>query len=810
VRKILGIILILIVILVVVVLVAGGVLVRRPFPKVAGTLHVTGLEQPVEIVRDEWGIPHIYARTDHDLFFAQGYVHAQDRLWQMEFNRRVAPGRLSEVLGEVALGNDRFLRTLGMGPASEAEAATMDPDSRAMLDAYAAGINAFLAEGHPLPLEFTLLGFKPAAWRPADSIGWGKVMAWSLGHNMSAELLRADITAAVGEKRMQEITPGYPPGAPVIVPGRAGAMPATPGSSPLGRADYRDLPVAEVVAKVQGLESWLGHSAPDAGSNNWVVSGTRSSTGHPLLANDPHLGIQMPSIWYEIGLHCVELSANCHYQAVGASFPGAPSVIIGHNPWIAWGVTTLPADVQDLYIEKVNPDNPNQVEYQGRWEDVQVRREEIAVKGRDTPEVLEVRVTRHGPILNDVQEGLSEVMALQWIGLGDAPILPAALALDRARNWDEFRAALSGWSIAHQNFVYADVEGNIGYQSTGLVPVRAKGDGLMPVPGWTGEYEWTGVIPYDKMPFSYNPAEGYAMSANNRVADDSYPYHLGSDWDAGWRAERLAELLAAKQVFTPKDFAAMQADSFILPARDVVPRLTALQASDGQVQAAIERLKAWDSECTLDSIGCSQYQATMVYLLPGVFADELGAALSKRYVDSEWPVRTLTALLGDPTSFWWDDKTTADRTETRDDILLRALAEGNADLVQRLGSNAERWQWGRLHTGTFGHVMGGVKPLNLIFNRSVESAGSAEAPLATGVDPNDPYGVSWLPSYRQIVSLANWSESRSMHTTGQSGLPFNRHYADMLPAWRDVTYHPMLWSDAEVQTQGKSKLTLEP
>jgi len=330
------------------------------------------------------------------------------------------------------------------------------------------------------------------------------------------------------------------------------------------------------------------------------------------------------------------------------------------------------------------------------------------------------------------------------------------------------------------------------------------------VPGWTGEYEWTGFVPYEKMPFSFNPAEGYILSANNKVVDDSYPYYLGSDWDNGYRARRLVELVAARQVFTPDDFATMQADTAILPARAIVPRLTALRANDSQAQAAIDRLKAWDMDCTLDSIGCSQYQATMVHLLPDIFSDRLGADLGRRYIASEWSIPTLVGLLDEPASPWWDDVTTTDRTETRDDTLLRALNEGSADLQQRLGSNADRWQWGRLHVATFNHTMGGVKPLNLLFNRSIEGAGSAASVLAAGYDPGNPYGVTSLPSYRQIISLADWSDSRSMHTAGQSGLPFNRHYADMLPSWRDVLYHPMLWTGEEVRGQGQATLLLQP
>ncbi|HSJ55410.1 MAG TPA: penicillin acylase family protein, partial [Anaerolineae bacterium] len=484
--RMLKVVLVTIVALVLVVVVAGVILVRRPFPQVEGTVRLPGLDGKVEIYRDEWGIPHIYAETDHDLFFAQGYVHAQDRLWQLEFNRRIAPGRLSEVLGEAALADDRYLRTLGMGRAAQAEADELDAESRAALEAYAAGINAYVAEGRALPIEFTILGFEPEPWTPADSIGWGKVIAWDLATNRDQELFRVDLMARVGEEQMWALTPPYPANAPLSIAREV----------EYGSLSTRLLPQGGLRGK------WLAPSGRGLGSNTWVVGGSRSTTGRPLLANDPHLGIQMPSIWYEIGLHCRELNERCRYEAVGSSFPGAPAVVIGHNPWIAWGMAAPLNDVQDWYVEKVNPDNPHQVEYQGRWEDVHVIREEIRVKGWEEPDVVEVRVTRHGPIMSDVMDDAGQVLALRWRALEPSTLMPAVLSVGRARDWDEFRAALSQWTIAGMNFVYADVEGNIGFQVTGEIPIRAAGDGLLPAPGWTGDHEWIGSVPFDEMPSS--------------------------------------------------------------------------------------------------------------------------------------------------------------------------------------------------------------------------------------------------------------------------------------------------------------------
>ncbi len=597
VRKVLAIVLILVVALVVIAAAAGVVLVRRTFPQEKGAIHVAGLDNQVEIYRDEWGIPTIYAHTAHDLFFAQGYVHAQDRLWQMEFSRRVAPGRLSEVLGDAALENDRYLRTLGMGRAAQAEAERLDPETRAALEAYSAGVNAYLAEGHPLPLELTLLGFKPEPWTPADSIGWGKVMAMSLAANEGAERLRVDLMAKVGEEKMRQLTPPYPADAPLILS---------------QEIDY-DALSTKTADRAEALRQWLGLAGPDGGSNNWVVSGQRSTTGQPLLANDPHLGIQMPSIWYEINLQCVELSAECTYQVVGASFPGAPGVIIGHNPWIAWGVTTLPADVQDLYVEKVNPDNPNQVEYQGQWEDVQVIREEIKVKGQESPEVVEVRLTRHGPIMNDVIDGLSQVLALRWTALDDTPLLPSVLALDQARNWDEFRAALS--TLEHRRPALCLRRRGGQYRlpehDVGADPRQGRRQRCRCRAG-PASTNGPAIFRSRRCPTLPTRRRGTLMSANNPVVGDDYPYLLTNDWDNGYRARRLTELLTAKQILSPEDFEAMQADDLVIPAREIVPYLTGLTSGDERVQAAIDRLKGWDYRCGRDSVACAIYQATLV------------------------------------------------------------------------------------------------------------------------------------------------------------------------------------------------------
>jgi penicillin amidase len=791
-RRILAILALVIVVLALVAVGGATFFLRRSFPTINGALPVEGLKAPVEIYRDRWGVPHIYAQNTEDLFFAQGYVHAQDRLWQMEFQRRIGHGTLSEVLGETTLETDRFLRTIGLARAAQADLALLDDETRLILETYARGVNAFI-ETHQgnLPLEFTLLGFKPAPWQPIDTVAWGKVMAWDLGGNWETELLRARLIQALGEEKTQELLPPYPDQGPFIVP------PEVKSYARLGQ------PSLKTYARVEAL---LGLGGPGVGSNNWVVDGAKSATGKPLLANDPHLGIQMPSIWYEIGLHGGGLNV------VGASFPGAPAVIIGHNDRLAWGVTNLPADVQDLYIEKVNPANPNQVEFQGRWEDVEVVREEIRVKGRGSPEVLEVRITRHGPLINEVVEGLEQPLAFKWTATAEPNrLFHSVLALNRARDWEEFRDALHNWAVPSQNFVYADVEGNIGYQTPGLIPIRASGQGLVPVPGWTGEYEWTGYIPFEELPSVYNPPTHFIATANNKVVPDDYPYFLSYEWEAPYRAQRIVDLLTAKERLSVEDFQALQADVYDRPSEWLSRYLQQLEPQGWLQERAMEPLRAWDLRTTADSVAAAIYQVTYLKLIENTFGDELGGELFEEYLGAEnLHHMALARIMEDADNPWFDDVTTPQR-ETRDDILGQSFAQALDFLGNRFGDEPPKWSWGRLHTATFDHPLGSVQPLDRIFNRGpIPVDGYGFTVNNTGFSHQEPFAIEMVASYRQIVDLGDLTNSLSMHTTGQSGQPFHKHYGDMIPRWQAVEYHPMLWEEEAVAASKEGLLVLTP
>ncbi|WP_448594941.1 penicillin acylase family protein [Thermoflexus hugenholtzii] len=795
-------------------LLAGGALAfyrasRQPFPQTRGTLRLPGLRAPVTVIRDRWGVPHIYASNLHDLFMAQGFIHAQDRFWQMEFWRHIGTGRLSEMLGKTTLNQDRFIRTLGWNRAAQQDLERLGPEERAILEAYAAGVNAYLEQHRDrLPLEFTLFRlfgrrWEIEPWQPLHTVAWAKVMAWDLGGNWDDELLNARIVDRIGAERLKELVLPYPADRPVIVP----------------------TPVAEVPEETLQALLDIGRSlqrmtlgdAPDIGSNNWVVAGSRTVTGKPILANDPHLSIQMPSIWYEVALHCEPVTPECPLRVAGASFPGVPGVVIGHNDRIAWGVTNVGPDVQDLYLERANPQNPFEVEFQGKWEPVRVITEEIRIAGQAEPLLLPVRITRHGPVINDVVEALTRTQTLyafRWTALEPSGIVRALLRLNRARNWEEFRAALADWDVPGQNFVYADVDGHIGYQATGRIPIRAKGNGLLPAPGWTGEYEWTGYVPYEEMPRRLDPPEGFIVTANNAVVDPAYPYFLAAVWDYGDRAQRITDLLRAKDRLSIEDMAAIQNDTLSLAAQAITPYILQVSFTDPLARQAQDLLRAWDFRATPESPAPTIFETFLKHLLHEAWVDELGEEIvgdlltggSHNRYWARW-------ALAQPDLAWWDDLRTPQR-ETRDDIVRRAFEQAVAELRGRLGPDPRAWAWGKVHTATFVHgTLGqsGIGPVEAIFNRGPYPApGTSAAVNNIGFNVQKGFAVRSLPSLRFIASIANWSDSRFIHTTGQSGLPYHPHYDDFIPLWLKGEYHPMLWSREEVERNAEGVLILQP
>lgn len=774
---------VLVVIIVVAALLAAGTgtyLIRRPFPVISGRQIMPGLRAPVDVIRDRWGIPHIFARNDHDLVFAQGYVHAQDRLWQMDLNRRTASGRLSEIFGAATLETDRFLRTVGLRRAAEGMLSSIDGDTRAALQAYADGVNAFIAQHTSrLPIEFTILGFTPEPWTPVDSLSFGEIMAWVLSGNWESELLRAHLVSRFGPDGARVLMPPYPGDAPIIAP---------------EAARYRSWNAKALFHLLD-----LGAATlPGIGSNNWVVGGSRTTTGAPMLANDPHLDAAMPSIWYEMHL------SGGDYNVAGSTFPGVPGVIIGHNDQIAWGVTNAGPDVQDLYIEQFDPANPTRYLFRGQREQAKVIREEIRVKGRGEPVIQTVRITRHGPILNGVVEGLGAFLALRWTALDPGATSAAVLHLDRAHNWQEFRDALRLWAVPAQNFVYADRQGNIGYQLAGRIPIRAKGHGMLPVPGWTGEFEWTGFIPYDDLPSVLNPARGFIATANNRIVPNGYKHLIASDWDPGFRARRIESMLAATPKVSLDTMKTIQMDVTSLPGQMTVQALQDVRITQEPAAGLLAELKRWDGVLRADSRAAAIYEAFRIELVESLFKDVLGPDLFKRYLEhpDRWQLALLN-LLNDPASGWWG-------RDGRDAMIAEALTNANAVLTRQVNQDRSGWSWGRLHRMMFTHPIGRIPALAWIFNATAPPTGGDIFTVNNGGFDVNTFRQQVVASYRQIIDLGDWDRSLSIHTTGQSGLPFHPHYRDFVGLWATGQYHPMLFSRPRIEQVASGTLTLAP
>ena len=768
-------------------------LLRRSVPCSRGTVRLKGLDSPVEVMRDRWGVPHIYADSVRDVLFAQGYVHAQDRLWHMELARRAASGSLAEVFGSVALGADRLLRRVGLRRAANAEVEQLAEALRENLEAYAAGVNAFI-EGNRnrLPPEFLILRFRPEPWTLADSLAIAKFVGWSLSGNWDTEIVRSWIVERLGPEEAARMEPGYPVGAPLIVP---------PG------AECRGLgaPLLEELRKVQELVGGGG-----GGSNNWAVDGHKSATGKPLLANDPHLPLQMPCIWYEVHLNGGGLNV------IGVSLPGVPGVIIGHNDRIAWGVTNTMTDGDDLFVERVNPANSRQYEYGAKWVDGDLVREEIRVRGRREPVVEEVLVTVHGPIISPSIPGEKRALALRTVVAEPSQQAQALLLLGGAGTWEEFREALRQWPAPAQNFVYADVEGNIGYQMAGLVPIRAKGQGLVPSPGWTGEYDWKGFIPFDELPSVLNPPTHYVASANNKIVDDDYPYFLGAEYMDGYRAQRIIELLEAREKHSLEDFRSIQGDIYSIPGRELAQHILSLEPASADAKRAFNFLRVWDCRLWPDSVAATIVEAFFLHMLRNTVAVKLGP-LTGYFVgkevhpavpDSFYLYRSASWLLGlmkEAPADWFAGRSWRD-------VMEQSLEEAVAALRRSLGEDMSRWTWGRIHYAPFEHVLGRVRALRPVFNRGpVPVGGDMNTVAQASYIGSRPYAVaSFAVSYRQIIDLGDLNRSVAILPGGQSGHPASRHYGDMIDAWRRLEYHPLLFDRGEIERQAAGKLTLMP
>ncbi len=824
--------------LLVIVGTVGGLWIsRRSFPQTSGTIEVPGLIGRVEVLRDAWGVPQVYADTSDDLLFAQGYVHAQDRFWEMDFRRHLTAGRLAELFGPDQVETDAFVRTLGWRKVAEAELPLLSPETQAALQSYADGVNAYLADRpkSAVSLEYVVLGLQNSEyeiepWVPADSLAWLKAMAWDLRGNMEDEIDRALTAEQVGVERTEQLYPDFPfdRHQPIVTSGAVvggsfdqDAVPATPLPSAAPVAYTDALNRARGAARV--VPALLGPTGSGLGSNSWALAGSRTTTGKPLLANDPHLGAMMPSIWYQMGLHCRTVSTSCPYQVAGYTFSGLPGVVIGHNDRVAWGFTNLGPDVTDLYLEEVRGDA---VVVDGAEVPLQVRTEQIEVAGGE-PKTVTIRSTRHGPLMSDVSDQIEDVgaaapagdgksgieVALRWTALDPGRTADAIMVLNQAKGWDDFRRAAQLFEVPSQNLLYADVDGNIGYQAPGRIPIRGKGDGRWPAPGWDTAYDWAGYVPFGALPSVYNPDEGFIATANQAAVDTrTYPYRLTDDWSYGARSQRIVDLLEGAE--GKLDLAAMgriQMDARNEMAAFLVPFLLDVEGLEGTAATAQRLLDGWDLQQPEDSAAAAYYNAVWRNLLASVFDDELEDDTRADGGD-RW-FEAVRALWATPTDPWWDDVTTAE-DETRDDAVRAAMVAAADELADRLGGDPAGWRWGELHTlelenQTFGQS--GIGPVEWLFNRGpVRTSGGDSIVNATGWTAYEGYEVDWVPSMRMVVDLSDLDASTWVNLTGASGHAFHRHYWDQTDLWRTGGTTPFRFSRSAVAAGAEETLVLQP
>jgi penicillin amidase len=757
-----------------------GWLFWRAMPTTSGTEKLTGLSADVRVWRDAYAVPHIFAANMDDAARALGYLHASERLFQMEVNRRVGQGRAAETFGADLLKVDRFIRTLGLYREAEASFSALSPEAQKRLQAYADGVNGFLASHqNALPPEFILVGDQPEPWKPADSRVWFKLMALELAQNREQEALRADIARKLGPDKVSWFFPGLKPGDPITTEPRLGQSHAS--------ADDVD----ERIGALTGLNR--------GASNEWVVAGSRTVTGKPILANDPHLGLGAPILWYLARIVTPD------GWVKGATVPGAPIVLLGQNDHIAWGITTANTDTQDLFVETIDPSNPAQYLTPDGAKPFGTREETIRVKdGADVK--LTIRTTRHGPVLSDVSDDLAAIagpgkaIALAFTGLSDRDTTAdAVLRLDAARNWDELLAALRLVVAPTQNLVFADVTGDIGFFSPGVMPLRKSGDGLAPVDGASGAFDWVGAVPFEALPQLHNPSAGFAFNANNAIVPADHQPTFGQDWDEGFRASRIQQFFDTIDKHSLETSAAMQADHLSPAARALQPFIARIAPSDERARQAQAMLSAWNAVMDKDRAEPLIFTAFLASLRRMLIEDKTAIAMEAK---DPFAVTTLISLMVDHPS-WCDapDKPDPDCKRT----LGAALDEGLARLVKREGADMSQWRWGNEHMSLLQHrVFSHVPLLDRVSDLSVPSSGGF------GNIKDKPFARTHAAGFRGLDDLADPEKSRFMIATGESGHIFSPHYGDLVPLWNDVKSIPLTGAEDDLKKSGARLLTLTP
>jgi penicillin amidase len=768
-------------------------------PRTRGPLPLAGVSAPVTVERDEHGIPHIDASSMADAAFAMGVVHAQDRLWQMEFVRRVAAGRISEFAGADGVAMDRFMRRLGLVRVAAEEARRTTGEPRVMLEAYAAGVNSLVESGHRLPLEFRLLDLQPEPWTPAHSISVVKLLALGLGMNCDSEMQRLRLLRAVGADRAAQLDVVYPDANPTTLETGARTVPA-------GAAVWAALPgFAEAARWVPTMRG---------GSNAWAVSGARTASGRPLLCNDPHMAPGVPSLWY-----AAHVRAGNDFEATGVAPPGLPFVLIGHNRRCAWGLTNSFADCQDVVIEEFDSPAASRYRTTRGFEPTWMVREVIHVRGMSDA-IEDVVVTRHGPVIermNDAQRNVWRGLALQWTALMPGTFAAGLLALQRAGDWAAFRSALAALDAPSHNAVYADVEGHIGFTVGGRIPVRRRRPTGVPVPGWTDDAQWVRFLEPKELPTVFDPPSGQVVTANNRIAGDDYPHYIAADYANGYRAARIQELLDTVEI-DAEHCNRMQMDVVSIPARQVVRLLRSFTCESQVAERLRRRLADWDAVMSPSEVEPTIYEAFMRHLTERALrplcgdAWAIAAGYDLEHPVFDYPASLIGRFVPELLSRWEIGDTAMLRGGTWAQTATDALDDTWRSLCDRLGRSSRRWRWGRVHALALEHAFSRRRPFGLFFGLpTVSLGGSADSVMATAYVPSDPFRTRLVaPSWRHVMDVGNWEACTGIHGPGQSGQPGSRHYRDLLRRWAANRQVPLRWSRESVQRHARSTLTLTP
>ncbi|MBL7111458.1 MAG: penicillin acylase family protein [Bacteroidales bacterium] len=781
-------------VLILLVVVFGFFLIRnishRAVPDYNEDVQITGLTDPVEVLRDEYGNPHVYANSEDDLYRVVGYLAAQDRLWQMDLLRRVTQGRLSEILGADMIEADQVLRALRIPEKSEMLLGKTDPEIMRCVEAYCDGVNQFIeANQKKLPFEFAVLGYKPDKWEPEHTLNLLGYMAWNLSMSWAIEPVLFKIQGLVDEDKFKELFPDLALQAPIF-----------PGfTEEMGEALDNELLSATEKLKDLGLEFF-------SGSNNWAISGERSESGFPIVANDMHLGLDMaPGIWYQMHQH---VPGKVH--VTGVVLPGAPFIIGGHNDSIAWGMTNVMLDDIDYYLETINPEDSNQYKFNGEWKSMKVVEETISIKGGETVTKFN-RFNHRGPIVSGFKDIPDKVISMHWIGNEYSNELRTVYLLNRAQNWDDFKNGANSFASISQNIVYGDVAGNIGLYCCAGVPIR-EGNRSLLAPGDTDQYDWKGLVPFDKLPHQFNPPEGVVVSANNRTTDLEYPYQISEWYDLPNRFHRIQELLSKNKLMGVGDMKAIQTDQQSKWSEKILKRILPMLGSatlNDQEKKALDVLVGWDFKYNPENPAPAIFEAFYYELVRSVFVDELGGELYKQFMNQDiLSSYAIDRIAEGQDISWCDDVTTTDKVETVEDMVLASFVSAVYDLEEKQGTDIDSWEWGNMHQIIFNHALGSVNILKLVFGLDrgpFIPGGSYHTVCPFSYSFNDPYKANHGASQRHIFTTWDWDQSWTVIPTGVSGIPASDFYCNQSELYINKGYHPDYFSRAKVEEYAKFK-----